>query len=121
MSKSPAFSIILQLSYCGHLINFLATYRVATSALFSSRTLSTISCVLVPKMSSITVTYSAFSDVISSTQKLVFSLIKERHRKILSKFRTSRKLSRNLMPLVCLHWEKHRSTVSLCSLEVITY
>ena len=121
MSKSPAFSNILQLSYYHHLINLLATYPVATLALFSSRTLSTVFSVLVPKMSSITVTHSGFSDVLSSSQKLIFSLIKERHRKILSEFRTSRKLSRNLLPLICLYWEKLRSTRSLCSLAVITY
>ena len=57
LSTSPAFSNILQLLHFYCLIKFLATYPVATFALFSCRTLSTISCVLVPKMSSITVTY----------------------------------------------------------------
>ena len=63
MSTSSAISNILQLSHFDHLINFLATYPAiaeATSALFSSRMLSNaiISCVLVPEMSTITITQS---------------------------------------------------------------
>ena len=121
MPLSPAFSNILQLSHFDRLINVLATYQVVTSMPFSSRTLSTISRVPVPKMSSVTVTHSWFSDVRSSSQKLIFSLSKERHCKILSEFRTSRKLTRNLPPFIRLHWEKRRSTGSLCSLAVIIY
>ena len=58
MSLSPAFSNILQLSHLDRLINVLATCQVVTSMLFSSRTLSTISGVLVRKMYSVTVTHS---------------------------------------------------------------
>ena len=60
MLTSSAFSNILQLSHFDCLINFLATYPaivVATSALFSSRMLSTFSCALASKLSSITVTH----------------------------------------------------------------
>ena len=121
MSKSPAFSNILQLLYCDCLISFLATYPFVTFALFSFRTLSTNSCVLVLKMSSVMVKHSRFSHVISSSQKLIYSLIMEWHRNILSEFSTSCKLSRNLLPFICLYWEKHCSTGSLCSLVVITY
>ena len=48
-STSSAFSNILQLSHFDRLINFLTTY---------SRTYSMISRVLVPKITSITVTHS---------------------------------------------------------------
>ena len=65
--------ISLQLLHLDRLINFLATYQLVTSTLFSSRTLSMISCLLVPKVSSVTVTHSWFSYVRSSSQKLIFS------------------------------------------------
>ena len=57
--------------------------------------------------SSVTVTHSRFSDVRSSSQKLIFSLSTERYCKILSEFWTSRKLTRNLQPFIRLYWEKH--------------
>ena len=106
MPLSPAFSNILQLLHLYRLINFLTTYKVITSTLFSSRTLSTISYVLVPKMSSVTITHSWFSDVRSFSQKLIFSLSKERHCKIFSEFWTSCKLTRKLQPFIRLYWEK---------------
>ena len=77
MSLSPAFDNFIQLSHFDCLIDFLATYLVVTSTLFSSRTLSTISRFLVAKMSSVTVTHSKFSNVRSSSQKLMFYRIKE--------------------------------------------
>ena len=123
MSTSPSFSNILQTSHFDCLINFLVIYpanAVATSALFSSRTLSRIFYVLGSKMTSFTTRHSWFSDVRSFSQKLIFSLIKERYRKILSEFRTSRKFTRNLPPRICLYWEKHLIG-SFCSLAVITY
>ena len=78
MSTSPAFSNILQLSHNDCLINSSATYPAiikATSALFSCRKCSAISCVLVSKIYWITVTHSWFSDARSSSEKLIFSLI----------------------------------------------
>ena len=46
-------------------------------------------------------------------KKLMFSLIKEQDHKILSEIRASRKLTRNLPPLIRLYWEKCLSTGSL--------
>ena len=116
----PQPLVILITSHFDGLMKFLATCIVITSTLFSSRTFSTVSRVLVPKMSPVTVTHSSFSDARSSSQKFIFSLIKERHCKILSEFRTSRKLKRYLRPFIRLYLEK-RSTGSLCSLAVIRY
>ena len=126
MPASSAISNILQLSHFDHLINFLATYPAiveATSALFSSRTLSNaiISCVLGTKNVHNYVNTVLIFRCKILFPKVKFSLIKERHRKILSEFRTSRKLTRNLPPLICLYWEKRRSTGSFCSVTVITY
>ena len=124
MSTSSAISNILQLSHFDHLINFLATYPAiaeATSALFSSRMLSNaILCSSTKNVHNYDNTVLIFRCKILFP-KVKFSLIKERHRKILSEFRTSRKLTRNLPPLICLYREKRRSIGSLCSVTVITY
>ena len=126
--------LIMHHQLCQHLqllvisYNFLISILISTfqrhtqwSLLqFSSRTLSTISCDLLPKMPLITVTHSWFPDVRSTSQKLIFSLMKEQHHKILSEIRTSRKLTRSLPPLIRLYWEKCLSTGSICSLAVIT-
>ena len=79
MSLSPAFSNILQLLHLDRLINFLATYQVVPSTLFSSRTLSTISHVLCLPLQWHTPDFQ----MRSSSQKLIFSLSKERYCKIL--------------------------------------
>ena len=51
-------------------------------------------------------THSRFSNVRSSSQKLIFSVSKERYCKILSEIWTSRKLTRNLQPFIRLYQEK---------------
>ena len=125
--------LIMYHQLCQHLQLLVISYNFLISILisafqrhtqfsflqFSSRTLSMISCDLLPKMSLITVTQSWFSDVRSTSQKLIFSLIKEQHHKILSEIRTSHKLTKSLPPLIRLYWEKCLSTGSLCSLAVI--
>ena len=62
MTIYPAYSNILQFSHFDRLIIFLETYPAiagVTSPLFSSRTLSTMSCVLSSEMPLSTVVYLA--------------------------------------------------------------
>ena len=63
---------------------------------------------------------SSASLSIFSSQKLIFSLISDRQLKILSEFKTSLKLTRNLPPLICRYCEKGLSMGSLWNLAVLT-
>ena len=103
---------------------FLAIYPdivVATSALWISRTLSVISWFRLSNYSSRTIVDWTLSGSRSSSQKLIFSLISDRQDQILSEFKTSLKLTRNLPPLLCLYWGIPLSIGSLCRRAVITY
>ena len=78
---------------------------VATS-LASSKTASMISSTLLSARSLMESRDSSASLSIFSSQKLILSLISHRQFKILSEFKTSLKLTRNLLPLNCRHCEK---------------
>ena len=95
-------------------LQYIFAIAVATSTLFSSKTLFAISCLLASNISASTVTHSWFLGLRSSSQKWIFYLIKEWRYKIISKFRSSDKLKRNLPLLIFLKREKHRSLGSLC-------